>query len=133
MRTLIFITLSIFVGCATPAKSNSKLKKTIIEKNIKKNVTTKAQVIELLGHPEMINSSSDGEEQWVYVKGSSESDAGYGDIGAGMLGFMGTTLTGMHIGGANYSSSSSTKTTTFTVYFDNKNRVSKYNYSSARY
>lgn len=105
----------------------------LLSEVLKNNLTTKAQVIELLGHPEMVNSSSDGDEQWVYAKGSSEHDAGYGGIGTTMLGVMGTTLTGLDVSTANYSSSTSTQTTTLTIYFNKKSKVTKYNFSSSRF
>lgn len=133
MKTLIIASILLLTGCASQKKSNSKLNKAFVERSIKKNLTTKAQVIELLGHPEMVNSSSDGDEQWVYAKGSSEHDAGYGGIGTTMLGVMGTTLTGLDVSTANYSSSTSTQTTTLTIYFNKKSKVTKYNFSSSRF
>ena len=133
MKTLIIASILLLTGCASQNKSNSKLNKAFVERSIKKNLTTKAQVIELLGHPEMVNSSSDGDEQWVYAKGSSEHDAGYGGIGTTMLGVMGTTLTGLDVSTANYSSSTSTQTTTLTIYFNKKSKVTKYNFSSSRF
>ena len=133
MKTLFIASILLLSSCASQNKTSSKLNKAFIEQSIRTNHTSKTEVIELLGHPEMVNSSSDGDEQWVYAKGSSEHEAGYGGIGTTMLGVMGTTLTGLDISTANYSSSTSTKTTTLTIYFNKKSKVTKYNFSSSRF
>ena len=109
-------------GCASQKekKGQEKFKKPFLEKNLITNVTTKAKVIELLGSPEMVNSSSKGEEQWVYSKHNSNVESE--SAGAGMfgLGFLSTTLTGVDVSGGQSSTTFNQSETTLTIYFNKK-------------
>lgn len=135
MKNLILLIALTFVGCAgqSQREEKSKLTKVQIEESILKNKTTKSQVVELLGHPEMINSDSSGLEQWVYSKRSSESESGGVGVSTGALAFVGGALGWGDVDVDSGHSSRSTKNTTFTVYFNKQGIVERYNFRTARF
>lgn len=134
----IWIILAIsLVGCATKSKEpseKSRLNKAFVDLNIHKNKTSKTEVIELLGHPEMVNSDSEGVEQWVYYKSSSNYDSETNHMGFDLLNYYTPIgIGGIDAGSRARSSSRSTKSTTFYVYFNKKGVVSKFNFSASTY
>ena len=80
----------------------------------------------------MVNSDSDGKEQWVYSKRASESESKGAGVGLGALTFVGGMLAGIDMD-LESSKTSSSLTTTLTVYFNKKGRVERYNFSSQRF
>ena len=125
----VFLLLT-FASCATNSKKGSdKLNKTKIEKNLVKGKTSKAQVVEVLGAPEMINSDSNGKEQWVYSQYTSQTDSSSVDIDTLMYGFSTIAYGGVGMGASN--SKSQTQTVTLTVYFNSKGMLEHYKYSKS--
>lgn len=136
MKALILIfTFSILIGCASKRETGekSRLNKVFIEQNIKKHKTTKVQVVELLGYPEMVNSDSEGSEQWIYAKNASESDSNGLGIGTSVATYMLGSYVGADLGIDSSSSRHSTKSTTFTIYFTKKGKVKKYSFNHSIY
>ncbi|GEM_PF-3937374 len=130
--TYLFLALSL-VSCASADKSKkNELSKVSIEKSLKKGLTKKSEVIKLLGSPEMVNSDSEGEEQWVYSKTASE----WNDMGAnvGLFGasFLSSALLGTSLDFGGSKGSSSTKTKTLEVYFDKKGILKSYSLSTSK-
>ena len=113
-----FISLFFFFSCATAppsgtiSKNESNLTPGMITTTLKKGESTKAQVMQFFGPPDLITSENDV-EMWGYDKISSESANSGFAVGIGGLG-------GGVIGGAGYKqgqSSSSTKTVFLLMYF----------------
>lgn len=117
---LLLLALSI-TSCASQKRKN-QFSKPKIEKSLIKNVTTKQDVINEFGSPQMVNSDSNGLEHWVYDYSRMESSGG--SIGTFGLGFVSTTLTGIDM--SSHNSSSSRKSTTLSIAFM-KNKVKSYN------
>ncbi len=130
--TYLFLALSLVSCASTNKEKKSELSKISIEKSLIKGQTKKSDVIKLLGSPEMVNSDSEGDEQWVYSKTASE----WNDMGAnvGLFGasFLSSTLLGTSLDFGGSKGSSSTKTKTLEVYFDSKGILKSYSLSTSK-
>lgn len=132
----MLMTLISIVSCASQAKKeNENLKMSQVQKQFKKGVTKKSDVIETLGQPEMINTDESGDEQWVYSKhknsGSSSSN-GIGILGDTIGTFMGSDA-GYLIGASMDSDEYESSNTMLTLYvnFNKKGVLQSYNYSKS--
>jgi outer membrane protein assembly factor BamE (lipoprotein component of BamABCDE complex) len=81
----LFLTAALLSGCAS---SGHELDQTKVAQ-IKKGVTTKAQVHELLGKPEQVAVSDSGDETWIYtyMRMSSEAQNYIPIVGAFVAGY----------------------------------------------
>ena len=126
------------VRAAGPA--DDKLSVGKVQREIKVGMTT-AEVVEVLGSPNMVTTDDKRRESWVYDKISTESAyssssggvnsliLGGGLVGAGLLG---------GAGGAGYSSgagaaSTSQRTLTIIIKFDENSRVRDFSYRSSSF
>lgn len=133
-RLFLFLIILSVASCASnKTKSDSNLTKTKVEERLVKGRTTKASVVELLGSPEMINSDSEGAEQWVYSKHSWNTDSNGGNVGVGMAKWFSNSMVGLDLGLNSDSTEQSSRTTTLTVYFNKKGVVQKYNFSRTKF
>lgn len=96
-----------------------------------------ADVIRVLGSPNIVTTDENKNEVWVYDRISTESvySKTNASAGSGVLGFVGV-LTGMAAGsisGTKGSSSSSQKTLTININFDSNKMVSDFSYHTSRF
>jgi len=108
-----FIALFVIVSCKsmdTTQKSN--LTPGVVNTKIQKGVTSQAEIMRLIGAPNIITKNKEGEEVWNYSRQSFDAESG--GFGGGLIFF----------GGAKAFSSSASKTFDLTITFD-KNHVVK--------
>ena len=135
-------------GCMTPAQHQQSLGSTqeremtvgIVQKEIRVGMS-QADVAASLGSPNIVTRDSEGKETWVYDKIASEasysrSSGGVGGVG-GAGGMAGTTLLLGLIGGS-YSqaagaASTTQKTLTVLIKFDNNSKVESFSYHSSKF
>jgi len=143
LLTLIFIS-----GCMSAAEHQQSLGSTkeremtvgIVQKEIRVGMS-QADVAASLGSPNIVTRDSEGKETWVYDKIATEasysrSSSGVGGAG-GAGGIAGTTLILGLIGGS-YSqqagaASSTQKTLTVLIKFDNNSKVESFSYHSSKF
>ena len=131
---LIFI---FFSSCAYGPSSDSIQKNTsnltpgMITTTIEEGKSTKKQILEVFGPPDLI-TKEDGIEMWGYDKISRET--AYGAFGLGFLGggLAGDVLLGGTISGKQGHTSQSTKTVFLLVYFK-ENTVQEYKLSTTKF
>ena len=136
------IILSIFVSaCAVPSsppppspEPSNTLTLGTVQSNIRKGMS-QAEVLEVLGSPNIVTKNSKVQEVWTYDKvGSSRSSAAtvnYGQrtLGQGFLAFLfgGTTSS------AAANATNETKSLTVIITFDENKNVSDFTYQSLKY
>ena len=136
------IILSIFVSaCAVPSsppppspEPSNTLTLGIVQSKIRKGMS-QAEVLEVLGSPNIVTKNSKAQEVWTYDKvGSSRSSAAtvnYGQrtLGQGFLAFLfgGTTSS------AAANATNETKSLTVIITFDENKNVSDFTYQSLKY
>jgi len=136
------IILSIFVSaCAVPSsppppspEPSNTLTLGIVQSKIRKGMS-QAEVLEVLGSPNIVTKNSKVQEVWTYDKvGSSRSSAAtvnYGQrtLGQGFLAFLfgGTTSS------AAANATNETKSLTVIITFDENKNVSDFTYQSLKY
>ena len=123
-KTVVCITIFFMItSCATtqaPQKSN--LTPGVVSAVIKKGVTSQAEIVKLIGSPNIITKNRDGEEVWTYSRQSFNSESG--GFGGG-LGFF---------GGAKAFSSASSNSFDLIITFDSqKNLVKDYSVISSQF
>jgi len=143
LLTLIFIS-----GCMSAAEHQQSLGSTkeremtvgIVQKEIRVGMS-QADVAASLGSPNIVTRDSEGKETWVYDKIATEasysrSSGGVGGAG-GAGGIAGSALILGLIGGS-YSqqagaASSTQKTLTVLIKFDNNSKVESFSYHSSKF
>ena len=152
-RTLTFLSVPLIslllAACATtPADHQQNLQSTkeremtvgIVQKEIKEGMS-QAEVAEALGSPNIVTKDKEGFETWVYdkiaseVSYSSSTSSASGAIGAG--GVPGTTLLIGGIGGSTSrqsgAASSTQKTLTVVIHFDDNGAVKSFSYHGSKF
>ena len=115
-------TLLMITSCATtqaPQKSN--LTPGVVSTAIKKGLTTKAEIVKLIGSPNIITKNKAGEEVWTYSRQSFDSESG--GFGGGLLLFS----------GAKAFSSASSNSFDLIITFDGQDRVKDYSVISSQF
>ena len=136
------IILSIFVSaCAVPSsppppspEPSNTLTLGTVQSKIRKGMS-QAEVLEVLGSPNIVTKNSEAQEVWTYDKvGSTRSSAtmvNYGQrtLGQGFLAFLfgGTTSS------AAANATNETKSLTVIITFDENKNVSDFTYQSLKY
>ncbi len=117
ISSILFISM---VGCASVQPlEKSNLTAGMAKTKIIKNQTTQTEILQVFGSPNIITKNKSGNEVWTYDKVSVES---------GTFGAYGTIL----IAGASGSSSStSSRTFTLMIEFDEHDVVKDYSYRSS--
>lgn len=106
----------LLAGCMTDTGPRNSSPYTMgnVQLNLKKGSTTKAQVLETFGAPNLTTRDGQGREVWTYQKHATTSSSV--SAGAGAIGPLGTALAG---GGATGSASKQTqKTMTLIIKFN---------------
>jgi outer membrane protein assembly factor BamE (lipoprotein component of BamABCDE complex) len=138
-----FLVIALTGGCTT-GYHQSKLQSTkeremtvgVVQKEIRVGMS-QADVAEALGSPNIVTKDNDGQETWVYDKIASEASYSNsrGGIGGGAGAVVGTVLT---LGLINYSqssgaTSSTQKTLTVIIKFDEASKVKSFSYNSTKF
>ncbi len=151
-KRLIFISFLLFVilssGCMTAAQHQQSLSSTqeremtvgIVQKEIHAGMS-QADVAAALGSPNIVTSDGDGRETWIYDKIATEasysSDSGGAGGLAGAGGLTGNVLIlGILSGGYSRqagASSTTQKTLTVIIKFDNNKKVQSFAYHSSKF
>ncbi|MCP4394722.1 MAG: hypothetical protein GY804_10725 [Alphaproteobacteria bacterium] len=134
----IAITLTFLTGCSAAHHRNAissnddKISVGTVQRKISKGMSG-ADVIAALGSPNIVSTDEKGREVWVYDKISTEHVRSESGLSLG-LGAFGGTVGGLTGGsGSAGASSSSQKTLTIIVKFDNDNKVRDFAYHSSRF
>ncbi len=144
-RTILSISaVALFSGCQTAAQhrqdvqdnTGDRLTVGKVQREIREGMSS-ADVISVLGSPNMVSTDDQRREVWVYDKISTERvySSSSGGINALILGFGSSTAGGVG-GGGNSSagaSSVSQKTLTIVVKFDKENKVRDFAYHTSRF
>lgn len=70
---LATLSLLFFQACAAPAPVNSQLTQGNVQMYLESGVTTKSQVLETFGAPNITTRDSSGAEMWVYERNAREA------------------------------------------------------------
>jgi len=123
-----FISLCIvsvlFFGCATSGvkeMSNTNLTSGKVKMEIKKGVTTQAEILQIFGSPNIVTKNRSNDEVWNYNRMSYES--AYGSDGGGFIFW----------GGSRAVSSATTKSFDLIIIFDDKDVVKDYSIIAASF
>lgn len=131
-KILSVVVLGLFVlGCATTTKSNltpGMAKRTLIV-----GETSQQEVLQVFGAPNIVTKNKSGNEVWTYDKVSSESAASNIAGAGGVIGLPGTTPAGGGMTAGATRSSSSTRTITLIIEFDENDVVKEYSYRSSEF
>lgn len=147
-KVLIVLIMCLSLGCMTASQHQQQLSSSqeremtvgIVQKEIRTGMS-QADVAIALGSPNIVTNDGTGKETWIYDKiateasySSSKGGVG-GGIGAGGLAGSALILGGV---GGNYSkaagaASSTQKTLTVVIKFDEKKRVSSFSYHSSKF
>lgn len=130
----LLLYLTVIGSCASNStlKEDTAFSKPFLESNLIKGKTSKERVVEILGGPEMINSSSEGGEQWVYSKHQfvdETNGVGVGALGVDLLSY---SLIGVGVSADHSTSTSFKRTTTLTIYFTRKGILASYQLSKSK-
>ncbi len=120
---LLLFTLLVF-SCSsnqTQSKQKSNLTFATIKKHIIKNKTSQAEVIELLGSPNITSKTKNGREVWTYSRQSTDSKAG------------GSGWTAIFAGSSQAYNTSSSSTFDLIIKFNKKDIVVDYSIVSSQF
>lgn len=128
MKNSLFLVcvLSVFMlgGCHTTSSNKNNLTIGLVQQNIKKGIT-KAQVTEILGSPNIITSDTNGGEVWVYDRISTETNANSS--------MSGLNLILVNLGKSGSSVSSTQKTLTVIIKFNQNDIVVDFSYKTSTF
>ena len=119
LLSMIIFLISSCTSLKSPQKSN--LTHGVVKTKIEKGVTSQAEILSLLGAPNIITKNKDGDEVWTYSRQSFDSESG--GFGGGLFLF----------GGSKAFSSASSNSFDLIITFDNKNIVKDYSAVSSQF
>lgn len=135
---LSFITIIFLVGCIPLAQTNqeridnkNKITLGVIQKDIKKGMS-KTDVLVILGSPNLVSSDGD-KETWVYDKISTEITNQQSNLSGVVVGTSGNFIGGISGSKSDNNISSSQRTLTVILKFDNQNILEKVLYHTSRF
>lgn len=85
---LIILTAWYWPGCASAPHKNSGLTQGNVKSNVVKGQTTQAEIVQLLGSPNLVSKNKSGAEVWTYSRQSYDSESG--GYGGGVILFGGS-------------------------------------------
>lgn len=140
---IAFILILFSIGC-TPAYHQEKLTSTkeremtvgLVQKEIRVGMS-QTEVAEALGSPNIVTRDKNGKDSWIYDKIASEASYSKSNV-TGAAGGAGTTgntlLLGVIVGGYESGASSTTqKTLTVVIKFDQDHLVETFSYHSSKF
>ena len=122
MAVFFIVALFMVVSCTSlkaPQKSN--LTTGVVNTKIKKGITSQAEIVQLIGSPNIITKNKEGEEVWTYSRQSFDTKSG--GFGGGLLLF----------GGSKAFSSASSNSFDLIITFDDQSRVKDYSVISSQF
>ena len=125
---MVVSVLLLFVGCTLyNPQTDEKLTVAKAQNSLKKGMSS-AEVIEIMGSPNIISTNKEGNEVWVYDKISTQSASQSSGVGLGFI-------PALFIKGGNSSSSnvSSQRTLTIIVKYDSNKKVKDISYHTSRF
>jgi len=140
---IAFILILFSMGC-TPAYHHEKLTSTkeremtvgLVQKEIRVGMS-QTEVAEALGSPNIVTRDENGKDSWIYDKIASEASYSKGNVGgaAGGAGTTGNTLLlGLIVGSYESGASSTTqRTLTVIIKFDQDRLVETFSYHSSKF
>ena len=140
---IVFLITAILFGCTT-AQHQQNLQSTkdreftvgLVQKEIKVGMS-QTDVAEALGSPNIVTKDKDGKESWVYDKIASEASYSKSSVGGagGAGGVTGNVLIlGILTGGYESGASSTTqKTLTVVIKYDDQKLVESFSYHSSKF
>jgi len=124
--------LFIFVGCTNNGnlytqQADEKLTVAKAQNDLKKGMSS-AEVIEIMGSPNIISTNKEGNEVWVYDKISTQNASQSNNFGTGFI-------PSLFVQGGSSSSSnaSSQRTLTIIVKYDKSKKVQDISYHTSRF
>lgn len=121
---LFLLTLVMLVGCATKQNAEPGLSIAAVQREIKVGMSS-ADVIDVLGSPNLVSTDSERREVWVYDKVSTENVSSSSSGGLFLL-IIGTSS-------SSSASSSSQKTLTIIIKFDKDGLVRDFSYRQSSF
>lgn len=133
---LILIALFLIGGCASAARhsqltqDNSTDRLTVgkVQREIKVGMAS-AQVVEILGSPNIVTTDEERREVWVYDKIATNVSYSTSESGAGL----GLIIFGVGGSGSSGAQSTSQKTLTIVIKFDTEKKVRDFAYHSSSF
>ncbi|MDR0693013.1 MAG: hypothetical protein LBF49_00350 [Puniceicoccales bacterium] len=124
---LKLLCLSIMVLFATACQTSAPVERVTVGtvQRFIKNGMTSAEVVGVLGSPNLVTKNAEGNETWVYDKVHSEYEATRSESGICLILFGGAR--------AKASGSSSERTLTIVVHFDKDSRVVDFSYRTTSF
>lgn len=128
LGVIVFISMALLNGCATTQPQASVPEKEmtlgVVQKEIRRGMS-QAEVVSALGSPNILTKDAEGKETWVYDKIATEASyskkGGYGTI----------LILGFEAGSAK--ASSSQRTLTVIIKFDEKQLVENFSYHVSKF
>lgn len=140
-KIIMMILASVFIqGCMTVGDhrkalqddSSDRITVGKVQREIKKGMSS-AKVVEVLGSPNIVSTDKDSNEVWIYDKVSTNI-AKSKSSGSLLLGGWGSEITGgFGISGNSGATSSSQKTLTIIIKFDNNDKVKDFSYRTSSF
>ncbi len=116
-----FIVFGLMACATTKAPQKSNLTLGVIKTRIQEGVTSQAEIVRLIGSPNIITKNKEGQEVWTYSRQSFDAESG--GFGGGVLIF----------GGSQAFSSASSKSFDLIITFNDKNLVQNYSVISSQF
>ena len=145
IRSVLAISLvALFSGCQTAAQhrqdvqddSGDRLTVGKVQREIREGMSS-ADVVSVLGSPNMVSTDDQRREVWVYDKISTERaySTSSGGVNALILGFGGSAAGGLGGGGSSSAGASSTsqRTLTIIIKFTQDSKVRDFAYHTSRF
>jgi outer membrane protein assembly factor BamE (lipoprotein component of BamABCDE complex) len=125
---MVVSVLLLFVGCTLYNPQTDEKPTVAKAQNSLKKGMSSAEVIEIMGSPNIISTNKEGNEVWVYDKISTQSASQSSGVGLGFI-------PALFIKGGNSSSSnvSSQRTLTIIVKYDSNKKVKDISYHTSRF
>ena len=119
--SVVALLLTGLAGCVTRAPQKSNLTPGVVKTQIKKGQTSQAEILGLIGAPNIVTKNKEGEEVWTYSRQSFDSKSG--GFGGGLILF----------GGSQAFSSASSNSFDLIITFDSRNIVKDYSVVSSQF
>lgn len=131
-RTMLLIFLVFLIGCSTASSHRQQVrddkgdKLTVgkVQKEIRIGMSS-AEVVEVLGSPNIVSTDEERREVWVYDK--IATDVSYSNNDGGVWLILGS------VGGSSGATSTSQRTLTIVVKFDENSKVRDFAYHSSSF